>query len=102
MADTITITRESKPALDEIANLLKSRPDLKLFVVGHTDLTGNLQRNVRLSQGRAESVVNALVEDYGIARERLEPHGVGPLSPVAENTSEPGRARNRRVELVKR
>lgn len=51
--------------------------------------------------GRAESVVKALVENYGIKKERLEPFGVGPICPVATNSTKEGRAKNRRVELVK-
>jgi outer membrane protein OmpA-like peptidoglycan-associated protein len=75
---------------------------LRLYIVVHAEMTDDLQRSVRLTQGRAESVVNALVEKYGIPRERLEPHGVGPLVPVTENESEQGRAKNRRVEIVAR
>ena len=100
--DKTSISRESEATLDEIAKLLKTRRDLRLYVVVHTDMTEDLQHSVRLSQGRAETVVNALVKDYGIARERLEPHGVGPLAPATENESEPGRRKNRRVELVAR
>lgn len=100
--DKATIKPESKAALDEIAKLLQARPKLALFVVGHTDMTGSLDYNVTLSKARAESVVKALVDDYGIARSRLTAHGVGPLAPVFTNGSEPGRAKNRRVELVER
>ncbi len=100
--DKATIKPESKPALDEIAKLLKARPDLDLFVVGHTDMTGGLDYNVALSKSRAASVVEALVNDYGIEAKRLTPHGVGPLAPVFTNASDPGRAKNRRVELVEK
>lgn len=92
---------ESKAALEEIARLLKLDPALKLKVVGHTDMTGSLEANLRLSQARAEAVVQALVGQHGIAAGRLTGHGVGPLAPVASNDTEEGRARNRRVELVK-
>lgn len=100
--DNAGITTDSKPALDEIAKLLKQRPALKLFVVGHTDMAGSLEHNRALSEARAKSVVAALVKDYGIDAERLEGHGVGPLAPVASNASEKGKASNRRVELVAR
>lgn len=95
-----TITPESKPALDEIAKLLKNRPALKVYVVGHTDMTGSLEYNLDLSKRRAVSVMDTLVEDYGIARERLGAQGVGPLVPNASNKGDSGRAKNRRVELV--
>jgi len=92
---------ESKPALQEIAKLLTQNPDFKLKVVGHTDMVGSLEANLKLSQARAEAVVNALVSQQGVPPARLKGHGVGPLAPVATNDTEEGRARNRRVELVK-
>jgi outer membrane protein OmpA-like peptidoglycan-associated protein len=92
---------ESATAIAEIAKLLKSEPALKVFVVGHTDNVASLDLNTRLSQARAESVVQALVSQHGIAAARLTGRGVGPLAPVASNDSEEGRAKNRRVELVK-
>ncbi len=92
---------ESKPALAEIAKLLKKDPGLKLYVVGHTDSTGLLDANMKLSQARGESVVRALVADHGIAAGRLKGLGVGPAAPVASNDTEEGKAKNRRVELVK-
>jgi OOP family OmpA-OmpF porin len=92
---------ESKPALEEIAKLLKLEPALKLKVVGHTDMTGALEANMKLSRARAEAVVQALVSQHGVAAARLEGHGVGPLAPVATNDTEAGKAKNRRVELVK-
>lgn len=92
---------ESKPALVEIAKLLTQTPTLRLKVVGHTDMTGNLEANLKLSQARAEAVVQALVSQHGIAASRLKGYGVGPLCPVAPNDTEEGKGRNRRVELVK-
>jgi outer membrane protein OmpA-like peptidoglycan-associated protein len=92
---------ESKPALDEIARLLKQDPALKLKVVGHTDMVGSLEGNMALSQARAEAVVQLLVSQHGIAPARLKGYGVGPLAPVASNDTDDGRAKNRRVELVK-
>lgn len=94
------IKPESRPALEEIAKLLKGDPPLKLHVVGHTDNVGGLESNLALSRKRADAVVQALVRDFGISSPRLQAHGVAFLSPVAVNTSEEGRARNRRVELV--
>lgn len=92
---------DSRPALEEIAKLLKADPALKLKVVGHTDMTGPMDANLKLSQARAEAVVQALVGQHGIAAARLKGHGVGPLAPVASNDTEEGRAKNRRVDLVK-
>ena len=92
---------ESEAALSEIAKLLKAEPALRVFVVGHTDNVASLDLNTKLSQARAEAVVQALVARHGIAAARLAGRGVGPLAPVASNDAEDGRARNRRVELVK-
>jgi OOP family OmpA-OmpF porin len=96
------LTAESEMALAAMAQILGERPDLAVWVVGHTDWTGTFELNMSLSNARAKSVVAALVERYGIDRERLEGHGVGPLSPEASNGSDPGRTANRRVELVAR
>lgn len=92
---------ESKPALDEVAKLLKGDPGLRLWVVGHTDSVGTVEDNMRLAQARGEAVVVELVKSYGIAAGRLKGYGVGPLAPVAGNDDEAGRAKNRRVDLVK-
>jgi len=91
---------ESKPALDEIAELLKGDPGLKLYVVGHTDDVGGLESNLSLSKKRADAVVAALSREYGVAASRLSAHGLAFLAPVAVNTTDEGRAKNRRVELV--
>ncbi len=84
-----------------MAKLLANDPSLKLFVVGHTDAVGQVDANLQLSQARAEAVVKALVAGHGVAAARLRSYGVGPLSPVSSNATEEGRAKNRRVELVK-
>lgn len=96
------IKAESKPTLDAIAELLKRNPDLLLYVVGHTDDTGDGAANVTLSKQRADSVVAALVKDYQVASNRLQAQGVGPYAPAGNNTSDAGKQKNRRVELVKR
>lgn len=100
--DKATIKEESLPAVAEIATLLGNEPDLSVYVVGHTDSAGSLDYNLRLSQERAASVVKTLTEEHGIAADRLEAHGVGPLVPVAANSDDENKARNRRVELVER
>jgi OmpA-OmpF porin, OOP family len=94
------IKPESRPALEEIAKFLKNEPNLKLHVVGHTDNVGGYESNLGLSKRRAEAVVAALTKEYAIAANRLTPNGVAYLAPVAVNTTEEGRAKNRRVELV--
>lgn len=98
--DKADIKPESKPQLEEIARLLQASPNLRLHVVGHTDNVGQLAYNMDLSRRRSQSVVQALVQANGIAAARLTGHGVGPLAPVAPNTDDAGRARNRRTELV--
>jgi OmpA-OmpF porin, OOP family len=92
---------ESTPALQEVAKLLAADPALKLWLVGHTDGVGAIDANMKLSQARADAVVAALTAAHGIAPARLKGYGVGPLAPVASNASEDGRAKNRRVELVR-
>lgn len=93
---------ESNAAIAEVAKLLAAEPSLTLFVVGHTDNVASLDLNLKLSQARAEAVVQALIAKHGIAAARLSGRGVGPLAPVANNDHEAGRAKNRRVELVRR
>jgi OOP family OmpA-OmpF porin len=92
---------ESEQAIGEIAKLLGTDPALKLYVVGNTDNVGTLDTNMKLSQGRAEAVVAALTTTHGIVATRLRACGIGPLAPVAANEAEEGRAKNRRVELVR-
>jgi outer membrane protein OmpA-like peptidoglycan-associated protein len=90
----------SEASLKEIATLLGRDPALKLFVVGHTDNVGAVASNLALSKARAEAVVQALTTRHGVGAGRLAAFGVGPLSPVATNLTEAGRALNRRVELT--
>lgn len=96
-----TIKPESAQAIAEIGKLLVADPGLKIFVVGHTDNVGSIDSNTKLSQDRAEAVLQSLVKDHGIAADRLRTAGCGVFAPVATNDSEEGRAKNRRVELVK-
>ncbi len=94
------IKPESEPILQEIAKLLQQNPELKLYIVGHTDNVGDLTYNIELSQARADAVVKILVSQYNVDANRLEAQGVGFLAPVASNKTEEGREKNRRVELV--
>lgn len=100
--DSDVVRADSDATLAEIATLLASEPALKLFVVGHTDITGGYEYNLDLSRRRALAVVRRLGARYGIAAERLTAAGVGPLAPVSTNDTEEGRSQNRRVELVRR
>lgn len=99
--DKSEIKPESSTTLAEIAKLLAAEPKLAVLVVGHTDSTGDFARNTDLSKRRAEAVVGALTRQYRIAPQRLRAAGVGMVAPVASNDDETGRAKNRRVELVK-
>ncbi|ABC31018.1 Outer membrane protein and related peptidoglycan-associated (lipo)protein [Hahella chejuensis KCTC 2396] len=100
--DKAVVKDESKPTLEAIAGLLKKRPELLLYVTGHTDDTGAFQHNIELSSARAKAVVERLIKDYGVAQARLTPYGVGPVAPEADNLSDAGKKRNRRVELIRR
>ena len=95
------IKPESTPALAEVAKMLAGDAALKVYVVGHTDNAGTFDANMKLSQARAQSVVQALATQHGIDAARLKAVGVGPVAPVQSNDSEAGRAKNRRVELVR-
>ena len=92
---------ESKPALGEMAKLLQQNPQLKVYVVGHTDNQGALAANLDLSQKRADAVVKALSGEYKVDGKRLAAKGVASYAPVASNDADAGREKNRRVELVK-
>jgi OmpA-OmpF porin, OOP family len=96
-----TIKAESQPQLDEIAKLLKVQAQLAVYVVGHTDNVGNLEANLDLSQRRAQAVMASLVK-AGVPAARLTAKGVAQLAPVAPNSAEDGRAKNRHVEIVVR
>lgn len=98
--DSVKIKPQSKATLDEIAKLLKNQANLKIIIVGHTDYMGGYDYNMGLSKRRAKAVMNALINDYGIAGTRLKSDGVGYLAPAATNLTDAGRAQNRRVELV--
>jgi outer membrane protein OmpA-like peptidoglycan-associated protein len=91
---------EAEATLGAILKLLRAHPDLKLRVEGHTDNLGSPAANQTLSQARAEAVVRRLVAD-GVAASRLQAAGFGQTRPVAGNDTEEGRAKNRRVELVR-
>jgi outer membrane protein OmpA-like peptidoglycan-associated protein len=95
------IREESQPTLKDIAEVLRRHPDWKLRVDGHTDNIGGAEYNRGLSQRRAAAVKDALVKQFGIATGRLLTDGHGATQPKDKNDTLEGRARNRRVELVK-
>jgi outer membrane protein OmpA-like peptidoglycan-associated protein len=96
-----TIKPESDKTLDDAAAVLKAATALKIEVGGHTDNVGTAQSNEKLSAERAQAVMAALVK-RGVAANRLTAKGYGQSAPVADNRTEDGRAKNRRVELVKK
>ncbi|MGM0500932.1 MAG: OmpA family protein, partial [Bacillota bacterium] len=100
--DSAKIKSDSEPTVEKIAKVLKENPELNIHIVGHTDNTGEFDYNLELSKKRASALAGKLVNEYDINKERLEAKGVGPLAPKETNETEDGRAKNRRVELVKK
>jgi len=99
--DRTEVKPESKTALAEMAKLLQQSPKLNVYVVGHTDNQGTLAHNLELSQKRADAVARILATEYKVDPARVAARGVASLAPVASNDGDGGRAKNRRVELVK-
>ena len=95
------IKSESMSIVEQIATLLKNNPDLNLSIEGHTDNVGTPQANKTLSEQRAKAVGAAVVA-AGVDAARLSALGWGQEKPIADNRSEEGRAKNRRVEIVKK
>ena len=95
-----TVLPDSAAVLGEVASVLKAHPDWKMRVEGHTDNAGAPDTNLTLSQERANAVI-AYLGDHGVDRSKLDGKGFGETKPVAENTSDTGKAQNRRVVLVK-
>jgi OOP family OmpA-OmpF porin len=94
------IKAESQPIIDQIAEMLKSNSALKISIEGHTDNVGSAATNKTLSENRATAVKNALIAK-GTDKSRLSSKGLGQDKPVADNGTEEGKAKNRRVEIVK-
>ena len=95
-----TLSDASKSALRNFATSLKSNPDTNIKIVGHTDSTGKVDYNQSLSEKRAKSVYDYLSVDQGVEGGRMAYAGKGVTQPVADNATEVGRAKNRRVEIL--
>ena len=98
--DKDTLQPASTPTVQEIAKLLKSDPKLKVRIVGHSDNQGKPGYNLDLSKRRAATVMLEMTKS-GVAPDRLDAFGCGPYAPVDSNDTDAGRAKNRRVELVR-
>ncbi len=94
------IAPESQKAVDEIAEMLKKNPSLKISVEGHTDNVGTPATNKTLSEKRAQAIMASIISK-GIDKSRLMAKGWGQDKPVGDNRNEEGKAKNRRVEIVK-
>jgi outer membrane protein OmpA-like peptidoglycan-associated protein len=94
------ISSESQKIIDNIVTMLKENPALKISIEGHTDNIGTAVSNKTLSENRAKAVMNALISK-GISPSRLTSKGWGQEKPVADNSTDAGKAKNRRVEIVK-
>jgi outer membrane protein OmpA-like peptidoglycan-associated protein len=93
-----TLKPESFPQLEQVLGFMNGNPSVRMEISGHTDNTGSLRLNTRLSQARAQAVVNWLTE-RGIAATRLDAKGYAFSQPIAPNNTAEGRAKNRRVEF---
>lgn len=98
--DKSTLKPDGNEAVAEIEKVLKENASLKIAINGYTDNTGNEDHNQQLSSDRANTVMQKLVA-AGVDKVRLSSKGYGSQNPIADNTTEEGKAKNRRVELVK-
>jgi len=96
-----TLNAGGRAKVGDAAKVLKNNPSISVYVDGHTDSVGSDKYNQKLSERRAETVAGELAKD-GVSRSRLEVRGFGKRKPIADNKTEAGRARNRRVELIVR
>lgn len=97
--NSAALTAASKNNLDKLSEVMTQYPDTNINVYGHTDSKGSDEYNLALSERRANSVISYLVSK-GVARTRLNAMGVGEKDPIADNTTDAGRAKNRRVEFA--
>lgn len=94
-----TLQPDARARLDDVVELLATEPDQRVRIEGHTDATGGAELNQRISQQRADAVMEALVE-LGIEAERIQAMGMGQAFPIASNDTAEGRSRNRRVDII--
>jgi outer membrane protein OmpA-like peptidoglycan-associated protein len=97
--DKANLKRDSMPIVFALAAALLESPEIRVNINGYTDSHGGLDYNIDLSRRRAQAVEEALVKQ-GVSKERLHVNAYGVASPIADNSTEDGRARNRRVEVV--
>jgi flagellar motor protein MotB len=95
------IKPESAGTMKELANVLTENPTVRVKIIGHTDSDGDDAKNLDLSKRRSISVKNAFSSEYGIDASRIETDGMGETQPIAPNATSDGKAKNRRVELIK-
>lgn len=98
--DDAVLTPKGAEAVEEVAKALQSNEELKVSIHGYTDASGDAAHNQKLSENRAQAVMKELVS-LGIDAQRLSSQGHGSQNPIADNETEDGRAKNRRVELIK-
>ena len=98
--DKAEIRPEYKDEIATVGNFMKQYPTTTAVIEGHTDNVGNPEYNLDLSKRRAQSVVDYLVDNYGIERSRLEARGFGMARPIAANSTDEGRQANRRIEAI--
>jgi outer membrane protein OmpA-like peptidoglycan-associated protein len=96
-----TIKNESMPVVEQIIEMMNQAPDIQISVEGHTDSDGKNEANLKLSEARANAVMDAIVKG-GIDKTRLSSAGFGEEKPIADNSTPEGKAKNRRVELIKK
>ncbi|HDY87706.1 MAG TPA: OmpA family protein [bacterium] len=99
-ADKAEIKSDSKQALTNIADFLKSHSDRHFIIVGHAAGVGDFEAGMELSEKRAKAVLNELITKNGVDKDQLKSYGVDALCPLASNATDDGKAKNRRVEIV--
>src|SRR5262249_37191352 len=97
--DSSALTPNSDEQIEDVATILRAYPRVRVMVAGHTDNAGSEPANLALSQARADAVA-AKLEAHGVASDRVHAEGYGSRRPVADNSTDAGRAKNRRVDLV--
>ena len=98
--DRTEVRRAFYPEIAELANLMRQYPTSNILLEGHTDSKGTATYNQRLSKSRADAVMKVLINEFGIAADRITTTGMGESQPIASNSTAEGRAQNRRVEAI--